>query len=154
MTYAVIRVRGTVNVKKDITDNLRMLRLEHTNHCVLIPDTPQFKGMLQKGKDYITWGEIKPELVSELIKARCKIEGGEMISDAFLKKNTDFKNITELSKAISEGKMTLAKLPKVNPVLRLSPPRKGWGSIKRHFPVGGALGYRGEDINDLIRRMI
>lgn len=39
---------------------------------------------------------------------------------------------------------------------RLNPPRKGFesGGIKRAFTAGGALGNRGEHINDLIERMV
>ena len=39
---------------------------------------------------------------------------------------------------------------------RLNSPRKGYGrkGIKHDFVEGGALGYRGEKINDLIKRML
>ena len=39
---------------------------------------------------------------------------------------------------------------------RLHPPRKGFErkGIKRPFTVGGALGYRGKKINELIKRML
>jgi hypothetical protein len=38
----------------------------------------------------------------------------------------------------------------------LHPPRGGFekGGIKKSFPNGGALGYRGAKMNDLIRKMI
>ena len=38
----------------------------------------------------------------------------------------------------------------------LHPPLKGFGrkGTKKSFKVGGALGYRGEKINDLIKRMV
>lgn len=41
-------------------------------------------------------------------------------------------------------------------VARLQPPRGGFGrkGIKAPFSIGGALGYRREKINDLIKRMI
>ncbi len=41
-------------------------------------------------------------------------------------------------------------------IAHLQPPRKGFGrkGIKVPFRVGGALGYRGEKINDLLRRMM
>jgi len=44
----------------------------------------------------------------------------------------------------------------LKPVLRLHPPRgsKGWGGIKRAYSVGGALGFRGEEISSLAERMI
>ncbi|MAG15757.1 50S ribosomal protein L30 [Candidatus Woesearchaeota archaeon] len=40
--------------------------------------------------------------------------------------------------------------------IRLNSPRKGYGrkGIKKSFSVGGALGYRKEAINDLIKRML
>ena len=39
---------------------------------------------------------------------------------------------------------------------RLNPPQKGYGrkGVKMPFSSGGALGYRGDKINDLIRRMV
>lgn len=41
-------------------------------------------------------------------------------------------------------------------IFRLNPPKKGYGrkGTKKAFSVSGALGYRGEKINDLIKRMI
>ena len=55
---AAIRVRGRTGIKKDIADTLDMLRLTRINHAVLIEENPSYKGMLQKAKDYITWGEV------------------------------------------------------------------------------------------------
>ncbi|MCK5561102.1 MAG: 50S ribosomal protein L30, partial [Thermoplasmata archaeon] len=40
------------------------------------------------------------------------------------------------------------------PIIRLHPPRKGYEGIKRAYTVGGALGYRGKKINELLARMI
>ena len=51
--YAVTRIRGRTGIKRKIADNLDMLNLTRISHCVLIPETPSYKGMLQKGKDYI-----------------------------------------------------------------------------------------------------
>ena len=42
----------------------------------------------------------------------------------------------------------------VKPVFRLHPPRKGYEGIKRPYSLGGALGNRGDDINELLNRMI
>lgn len=41
-------------------------------------------------------------------------------------------------------------------VARLQPPRRGFGrkGIKAPFSIGGALGYRGAKMKDLIQRMI
>ena len=38
MTWAVIRVRGEVNVKPKIRETMRLLRLNRGNHCEKIPE--------------------------------------------------------------------------------------------------------------------
>lgn len=40
---AVVRIRGTVNVRKEINDTLKMLRLHHLNHATLIESTPWYR---------------------------------------------------------------------------------------------------------------
>ena len=154
MMYAVIRVRGRVNVNYSIRDTMKYLRLSRVNHCVLIPDTPYYTGMLKKAKDYITWGEINPQTIRELIIKRGRLAGDQPVTPGYVKKKTDFKDINELTKAIHRGKVEYKKLPEVKPLFRLAPPAKGYEGIKRSFVEGGALGYRGKKINDLIGRMI
>ncbi|HIK00502.1 TPA: uL30 family ribosomal protein [archaeon] len=41
-------------------------------------------------------------------------------------------------------------------IFRLHPPKKGWDrkGIKKAVKQGGALGYRGTEINNLIKRML
>ena len=41
-------------------------------------------------------------------------------------------------------------------IFRLNSPRKGYGrkGLKTQYQNGGALGYRGAAINDLIKRMV
>ena len=115
--YAVVRVRGTVGRSKKIKLAMDSLNLTKPNHCVMIPENDVNKGILQKVKDYVTWGEISEEKTKEL------------------KTNRGNKN---------------------SKVFRLSPPRKGFErkGIKQAFTQGGALGYRGEKINDLLGKMI
>jgi large subunit ribosomal protein L30 len=151
--WAVVRVRGTVNVDGKISDTLKMLRLNKTNHCVIIPESPTYKGMLQIVKDYVTWGEIQPKVLSELLKARGELEGGKNITDTVVKSHTGFDSINTYSQAILNGETTIKKFEKLKPVFRLSPPKKGYDGIKRAFKTGGALGYRGDKINELLRRM-
>ena len=52
--YAVIRIRGSVNVRKEINDTLDMLKLKSVNNCVVLPETSVYLGMIRKAKDYIT----------------------------------------------------------------------------------------------------
>lgn len=154
MVYAVVRVRGTVNVRHDIKKTLEMLRLNKVNHCVIVDDNDTYKGMLQKAKDYITWGEIDEDTLAEMIRKRGRLIGDKPIDDDYVKNTTSYNSIEELARAIVEGKIRYKDLPDVKPVFRLSPPRKGYEGIKRAYTVGGALGYRGKEINDIIKRML
>ncbi|MDR0900947.1 MAG: 50S ribosomal protein L30 [Methanobrevibacter sp.] len=150
--FFVIRVRGTTGVNKDIADTLKMLRLHRINHGVLVEENPNFEGMLQKAKDYITWGEIDQETLVEIIAKRGEIIGGNKITDEYLKENTDYSSIDDLAKSLINGEIKANDVD-MKPVFRLHPPRKGYEGIRLSINEGGSLGYRGEVIKDLITRM-
>jgi len=154
MTYAAIRVRGTVNVKPDIKKTLKLLNLTRANHCVLLEETPDIKGMLQVAKDYLTWGELEKATLVKLINTRGKLEGDKPLTEAYLKSSTSYSNIDKLSDAILDKKLKYREIPSVKPVFRLNPPKKGYEGVKRSFKNKGALGYRGKDINKLIEKMV
>jgi len=63
MTFLVIRARSDRGVTKKIRDTMLMLNLTRVNHATLIPDTVTYSGMLQKSKDYITWGEVDADTI-------------------------------------------------------------------------------------------
>ncbi len=150
---AVVRVRGKVGVAREVEDTLRMLRLTRVNHCVLIDDRPTYRGMLQKAKDYITWGEVTQEEVALILRNRGELEGGTRLSDAYVREHTRFESIDDFARAFVEFKAELSDIPGLKKVFRLHPPRKGYRGIKRSFVEGGALGYRGEAMRELLRRM-
>jgi large subunit ribosomal protein L30 len=154
MTYAVIRVRGTINVKPDIKKTLQLLNLSKVNHCVLLEEKPSIKGMLQVVKDYVTWGEIEKDAISKLITSRGKLEGDKELTNDYLKSSTSFSDVDKISQAIIDNKFRYKDIPDVKPIFRLSPPKNGYEGIKRSFSNKGALGYRGKEINKLIKRMI
>ena len=154
MTYAVLRVRGTVNINHDIRKTMQLLNLTRANHCTIVPESPTTKGMLQVAKDYITWGEIDKEMLTELITTRGKLEGDKELTNDYVKSATSYGNIDKLSQAIIDNKFKYKDIPNVKPIFRLNPPKKGYEGIKRSYINKGALGYRGKDINKLIKRMI
>ena len=154
MAYAVIRVRGQPDVNYDIEYTMKLLGINRVNHCAIIPENDVTKGMLQKIKDYTTYGEIDEATLAKLIRVRGRLEGGEMITDEYLAENTDFKSAEELAKAIIENDYKMKDLEKGKPIFRLHPPVKGYEGNKRSYKNGGALGYRGEAINALIARML
>jgi len=154
MTYAVVRVRGTVNVNPDIKKTLQLMNLTRVNHCVLLEEKPSQKGMLQIAKDYVTWGEIEKDVLTKLIASRGKIVGDKNLTEEYIKSSTSFSSFDELSQAIIENKFKYKDIPNVKPIFRLNPPKKGYRTIKRSFTRKGSLGYRGKEINKLIERML
>ncbi len=88
-------------------------------------------------KNYCVVLENKPEIIGMVRKAKDYITWGEINDDT-------------LKLLIEKRRENDKKF------FRLQPPRKGFGrkGTKKPFSVGGALGYRGEKINELIKRMI
>jgi large subunit ribosomal protein L30 len=131
---AVIRVAGQIHVNRRTKKALGSLRLYKKNFCVVIEKNKNSLGLMKKLKDYVTWGEIDEKTYSTLIEKRGKPYKGRD----------------------KKGKYLLVNKKKIKPFFRLSPPRKGYGrkGTKKSFKERGALGYRGEKINDLLRRMV
>ena len=138
---AVIRIRGIINLSGKIKTTFEMLRLKKKNSCSVLDVTPSVMGMINKVKDFVTWGEIDDETYKELVS----------------KRGTEFKGRTEdKNKKIIYNKGIKVGEKLLKPVFTLAPPRKGYGrkGIKYPFNKSGALGDRKEKINDLIKRML
>jgi len=142
---AVIRIRGEIDIRRDIRDTLEILNLKRVNRATVIDATPTYMGMVQKAKDFITWGEINDKTLADLIKKWGRKSGGER-----LEKN----EAAEFSKKLIAGQTGFKKAG-IKPCFKLHPPSKGHerGGIKQHVNVGGVLGYRGDKINDLLAKM-
>ncbi len=151
--YAVIKLRGEVKTRQDIRDTLRMLHLDRINHCVIVPETPAYKGMIHKAKDYIAWGTVTPETLAQMLKNRGKLEGGDVLTEEYLSQNTKFKSFIELADALCNGTTSISDVPKLKTVFRMHPARKGLKGTKRTFQEGGDLGYHGEEIKTLLNKM-
>jgi len=152
---AIVKLRGKVSVRPEIKYTLNLLRLHRVNHCVAVDDNVYYKGMIQKVKDYVAWGEISEDMLEVLLEGRGRLEGGKRLTEEFLKENTPFSTIKELAHALYEGKVNMKDLKEyqIKPVFRLHPPRKGHKGIKRSVKQGGELGYHGDKINELLYKM-
>ena len=150
---AVVRVRGTSDIRTDTQDTMNMLNLTHNCHATLIDDRPSYLGMLRKAQNYVTWGEPSEETIARLLKERGRAVGNKRLSDDDSRK-LGYDTLDKLAEAIFNLEVQLKNLSGIKPVFRLHPPKKGFkGSVKKSFKSGGATGYRGEAINDLIKRM-
>jgi large subunit ribosomal protein L30 len=131
-----------------------MLRLTRNNYAVLIDNRPSFIGMLKAAQNFITWGEASKEIVHMLITKKGRLVGNKKLTEEYAQ-TAGFKSLTELAEAIFNCRVEYLKLPNVQPVFKLHPPTKGFkGKIKKSYGAGGELGYRGEKINELIKRMV
>jgi large subunit ribosomal protein L30 len=151
--FAVIRIRGRVGTRKEIEDTLKMLRLKTVNSCSIWQENPSIKGMIEKVKDYVTYGEIDRSVLIELLKRRLRLKNGQRVDEKVLKEVTDFDKFESFADELLAGRIKLNFFEKLQPFFRLSPPSKGFKSVKEHYPKGD-LGYRGKKINELLRRMI
>lgn len=138
---AVIRIRGGIGAKSTIKDTMNMIGLYRQNYCVIVKNSPSYMGMIRKIKDYVTWGEIDDDSYKLIAEKR---------GEEYKGRATDKKGKINYKKLIEfDGK-------RIKPFFRLSPPKKGFErkGIKTPFSKGGALGYRKENINELIKRML
>ena len=151
---AVVKIRGTVSAQREARETLEFLHLAHTNHAVLIDSRPAYKGMLQRVNSYVAWGEPTKETVLMMLQKRARMSGDKKLTDEYLQK-AGYKSFDALAEAIIYCKTSFQKLPDVQPLFKLHPPSKGYkGKTKKGFKSGGEAGYRGEAINDLLKRMI
>ena len=151
--FAILRVRGKIGVNHKIEHNLELLNLTRVNHCVLLNQSPQLMGMLRKGKDYLTWGEIDEKTLKLLLEKRGKVylEDNRLVS--FKEKYS--KDVDKIISEFLENKKNL-KDYNIKPVFRLKAPSKGYDikGVKKTIEQGGALGNRGIKINLLLKKML
>jgi large subunit ribosomal protein L30 len=149
-----VRIRGLSDIPQETKDTLMMLRLTRNCHATLVDDRPDYNGMLQKSKNCITWGNATKETVAMLLKKRGRLPGDKKLTDEYAKE-LGYDSLDALAEAIVNVEVDFCSLPEIKPVFRLSPPSKGFkGKIKKSYAAGGEAGYRGEAINDLLKRMI
>ncbi len=152
---AVIRVRGDVGLHPRVRTAFKTLKLYRKNFCVIVDNSPSMAGTLKTVKDHTTFGELDKETFVKLLQKKAKMPGEAALTEEYLKQKLkmDFRQFAD---SFFEFKKELRDIPGVKTFFRLHPPIGGFerGGIKRGYAEGGALDYRGKDINKLIERMI
>jgi len=153
--FAVVRLKGQINLREELDRTLKMLRLYKRNSCVLIPATPALIGMLGKVEHVITWGEPSAEVIAELLKKRGKLPGNKKLTEEYLREKVN-KDFNGFAAELVNSKMKIIDVPGLKQVFRLKPPFKGLeaAGLKKPYSLGGSFGYRGKNITDLLKRMI
>jgi len=150
--FAVVRIRGNVEVRREVRDTLKMMKLESPNNCIVCPEAPEWRGMIEKVKDWVTYGEIDGKMLVALLKKRLRA-GEKKVDEKMLKDIAGYENFEKFADDLFVGKIKLKQFKKLKQFFRLTPPSKGFKSVKLHYPKGD-LGYRGKEINELLKRMI
>ncbi|MBS1263146.1 MAG: 50S ribosomal protein L30 [Methanonatronarchaeales archaeon] len=147
---ATVRVRGKPGVKPDLRRTLDRLGLSRTNSCVLLPEDDSVVGKIRRVNDYVTWGELDGE-GAEAVLGRADVSSRKKLTGDRVEAVTGYSSIEELTNDLVEGEVTLTDVG-LKRTVRLHPPRKGYRDTKAPYPEG-SLGHRGEEINELLRRM-
>lgn len=122
---AAVLIRSLINNSPDVKKTLELLKLEKRLACVVLKNTPQNRGMLNKVKDQVAYGEIDDATFETLQKKRGKT-------------------------VLKDGKETMSNRFNLHPPVG-GFERKG---IKQDYVSGGALGYRGGAMKALLERMV
>ncbi len=152
--FFAVKVRGSISAQKEARTTLEMLRIDKSNHAVLVENSPSIIGMLKRVQSYVTWGEISKEVTVALLTKRGRLAGNKKLTEEYAQK-IGYESLNHLADAVASCKIAYPTLPGIQPLFKLHPPRKGFkGKTKKSFRAGGEAGYRGEAINELITRMI
>lgn len=149
---AIVLVRGMIGMHPDVRKTLDLLRIKQKHVCVVIDDNAVSRGMVQRLKDYATYGTIDEASFKEILDARGEVVGGQKAKDAKV-------DTAKLAKEFFEGKIKLNEFEskfKVKPFFRLHPPIGGFErkGIKMPYAKGGVLGDRKEAMATLLRKML
>ena len=155
MLLAIVRIKGKVNVKREAERTMQMLRLYRKHHCSIVPANPEMLGMIKTIDRFVTWGEIEPKILMNLIEKRGRLPGNARLTSDYIKEKTG-KDMEEFVKIVDGSKIKLTDIPGLKNFFRLKPPSKGFErkGMKQPYSLGGVFGYRGKDINVLLTRMI
>jgi large subunit ribosomal protein L30 len=68
---AVIRITGQINLSTDIVETFQRLKLKKKYTCIVVEKmTDTQKGMIEKVKNFIAYGEINKETYDKLVEKR------------------------------------------------------------------------------------
>jgi len=66
LVLAAVLLRSGINVRTDVKETLVRLNLHDKLNCIIVPDTPVYRGMLQKVNGVVTWGPLSPQLIEKV----------------------------------------------------------------------------------------
>jgi len=152
---AVLRVRGEIGIRPQIKTTLDLMKLHRKHRLILLKNTPSNKGMIDKVKDYCTFGEVDQETIIKLLSERGRLPGNNLLTEKYVKDKTKL-SLKDFSENFISWKSNLKDIEGLKKFFKLHPPIGGFErlGIKKPFTRGGVLGYRGKEMNKLVQKMI
>ena len=111
MAWLVIRVRSDRGVERSIRETMSYLNLTKVNHAVIVPESDTYAGMLQKAKDFVTWGPVSSESIAQMIRERGRLPGDRPVDDAAISDCTDYDGIDDFAAAVASAYACCAAVP-------------------------------------------
>lgn len=146
MMLAAVRVRGVPDTGKKVRKTLNALRLHNKNNAMVYRDTDATRGMLDRVRDHVAYGEISDETAAELLRERGRIHSNPLDEEL---DEVGFDSVEAVVAALADEDVSAGKLHSrgMDLPFRLSPPSKGFGGST------DATGKR-DDMDELIGRMV
>lgn len=142
---AAVMIKSPIGAKPDAKKTLYLLGMKTVNTAILVSDSPIYRSMLQKAKDYVTWGSVSADFAEKVIASKGKLVGGGEKADSAKAK--------EAIEAVVSGKKLSDAGVKRD--IHLHPPTGGFkGTLKRPITQKGEAGDRKEKMQALLERMI
>jgi large subunit ribosomal protein L30 len=152
MAYLVVRIKGTVNIPEWAKRTLDGLNLDRRFRATVVPENPEYLGMLRRVKEAVAWTKADPAIIKELLEKRGRKAGYKPLTGADLPK--EYKSMGDLAEAIASNKVSISKLDGIKPWFALSPPKGGFKrKTKTQFTQQGVLGEDAELV-EIVKRML
>lgn len=152
MAYLVVRIKGTVNIPAWAKMTLDGLNLDRRFRATVVPESPEYLGMLKRVKDIVAWTKADTGIVKELLEKRGRKTGYKPLTKADLPK--EYKSIDDFAAAIAENKVSMSKIEGIKPWFALGPPKGGFRrKTKTQYTQHGVLGDDSELV-EIVKRML
>jgi large subunit ribosomal protein L30 len=152
MAFLVVRIKGTVNIPAWAKMTLDGLNLDRRFRATVVPDSPEYVGMLKKVKDIVAWTKADAGIVKELLEKRGRKTGYKPLTKSDLPK--EYKSIDDFAAAIAENKVSMSKIDGIKPWFALGPPKGGFKrKTKTQYTQHGVLGDDA-GLVEIVKRML
>ena len=86
MAYLVVRIKGTVNIPQWAKTTLDGLNLDKRFHATIVPENPEYLGMLKRVKEEVAWTKADAAIIKDLLEKRGRKTGYKPLKNSDIQK--------------------------------------------------------------------